>query len=36
MKEVPIAFEFIPDDKGEITGLVVYQEHQQFKADKKL
>jgi CubicO group peptidase (beta-lactamase class C family) len=34
LKEAPVDFEFIPDDKGEITGLVVYQEHQQFKATK--
>ena len=34
LREAPIEIEFVPDDKGNITGLVVDQEFQQFKATK--
>ena len=33
-REAPVEVEFTPNDKGDITGLVVHQEFQQFKATK--
>ena len=33
-KVAPLEVEFFPNDKGEITSLTVYQNGQQFKADK--
>jgi CubicO group peptidase (beta-lactamase class C family) len=35
LKDEPIEIEFVPNDKGEITSLIVYQGGQHFTADKK-
>ena len=34
LKVAPIEIEFTPNDTGEITGLIVHQEYQEFKATK--
>lgn len=35
VKEFPIEVEFVPNDKGEITSLIVHQPGQEIRADKK-
>ena len=35
LKQAPVEVEFVPNDKGEVTSLIVHQGGQEIKADKK-